>query len=78
MTDITDTPAFPCEMPGPGHGKAGPSRIVYPGMYLRDYFAAAALQSFRLPNDYGNNFRNIETAERAYALADAMLEERNK
>ncbi len=53
------------------------------GMYLRDYFAAAALQGLcansalcdALPND-GNVDRWI--AEHATKLADAMLAERAK
>jgi len=48
------------------------------GMTLRDYFAAAAAQSFRLPSDYRDGMHNGVTAERAYALADAMLIERVK
>ena len=39
-------PAFPCTMPGPGHGKAGPSRIHFYGMSLRDYFAAHCPHTF--------------------------------
>lgn len=41
---------------------------------LRDYFAAAALQAMvsRQPHEYEN------AADKAYAYADAMMEERKK
>lgn len=46
-----------------------------PGMSLRDYFAAAALQGI-LAHD---STRNNETAAgRAYGVADAMLAKREK
>lgn len=47
-------------------------RDQYGGMTLRDYFAAAVLQSFATRGIYGPK----EAAEEAYKYADAMLEKR--
>ena len=63
-------PAFPCEMPGESRGKAGPTRYRYPGMTLRDYFAAAALQGIFASGRSGN------WAKQCYTTADEMLAER--
>lgn len=51
--------------------------ISYPGMTLRDYFAAKAMQGFSVTNwhvamDYA------AIAESAYMIADAMLAQRSK
>ena len=45
---------------------------------LRDLFAAAALSGMNLPHDYSRGIHNSAAAERSYALADAMLAEREK
>ena len=45
------------------------------GMTLRDYFAAKAMQSLLIS---GPELTYKETAERAYIMADAMIEERDK
>jgi len=45
------------------------------GMTLRDYFAAKAMQSF-LTGDY--DLYPHEAAQKAYELAEAMLEARDK
>jgi hypothetical protein len=45
------------------------------GMTLRDYFAAKAMQGY-ITGDYDVYPREI--VQRAYAIADAMLEEREK
>ena len=47
------------------------------GMSLRDYFAAKAMQGFSVNSDFTENTHR-EIADMAYALADAMLEERSK
>ena len=44
------------------------------GMTLRDYFAAAALQGMAIPTD---SHLIGERAQMAYAIADAMLTERD-
>jgi len=49
------------------------------GMTLRDYFAAKAMQQqINGPLDISNNEAHRVIAERAYRLAEAMLEERKK
>jgi len=67
----TGGPAFP----GVDHlGEA------YPGMTLRDYFAAKALQGLLadVPKFFhGSNWKQ-NTDECAYQMADLMLQERNK
>jgi hypothetical protein len=45
------------------------------GMTLRDYFAAKAMQSL-LVEDY--RIYKYEVVQRAYEMADLMLEERSK
>lgn len=63
-------PAFPChpDMENP----------LYDGMTLRDYFAAQAMQAFIDPSQWQSTVGPIssEVAFNAYAMADAMLEER--
>lgn len=46
------------------------------GMSLRDYFAAKGLSILSNPNAYGAD--PAQVAEYAYAIADAMLKEREK
>lgn len=49
----------------------------HPGMTLRDYFAAKAMEA--LINAKGEEFDRIaEVPEYAYQIADAMLEARGK
>jgi hypothetical protein len=55
----------------------------YPGMTLRDYFAAKAMQGLLAHprcNDVGREEPETTeyVAEEAYAVADAMLAERDK
>jgi hypothetical protein len=47
------------------------------GMSLRDYFAAKAMQGF-LADGAAPDVSKETVASMAYAMADAMLEERNK
>ena len=47
------------------------------GMTLRDYFAAMAMQSMNARPDYADTPADAIALD-AYALADAMLAERNK
>ncbi len=50
----------------------------FPGMALRDYFAAKAMQAGLAPDQSGGEWRSMkEMATWAYATADAMLSERN-
>ena len=50
------------------------------GMTLRDYFAAKAMQAFIDPSEWQSTVGPIssEVAFNAYAMADAMLEERKR
>jgi len=64
--------------------EAEPSRVSnpkhFPGMSLRDYFAAKAMQgelACQTP-DWNNKNQDDKLAEQAYARADAMLEARDK
>lgn len=55
----------------------------YPGMTLRDYFAAQFLQGSGLamyndPDYNGGKFTNAWIAKNAYAIADAMMEARKQ
>lgn len=75
MSKINDGgPAFPAREYNDSDPQGYPT-IYMPGMTLRDYFAAKAMQSFcirkdRYPDDPDKH------AERAYEMADAMLEAR--
>lgn len=60
---MTTKYAFPCPPGG------------YLGMTLRDYFAGQALIGAAISKE---SFREQYLAERAYAIADAMLEIRDK
>lgn len=72
-------PAFPC---GLASGHIDP---LHHGMTLRDYFASNAMtQTMReFSDDWDRHAYELNTfmqwaAERAYAMADAMLRARNK
>ena len=47
-----------------------------PGMTLRDYFAAKAMQGF-LTAEYASTYRPEAWAKEAYEMADAMLKARD-
>lgn len=50
-----------------------------PGMFLRDYFAAKAMQSIEVCHPDMNDARECKrVASHAYMMADAMLEARTK
>jgi hypothetical protein len=71
-------PAFPVELPGEPRGKAGPTRHCFPGMTLRDYFAATALTGILTAHGLGPGSGTTEEKVcEAYALADLMIKERN-
>jgi hypothetical protein len=63
-------PAFPVGF------KWGEDFKEYNGMTLRDYFAAKAMQSMNSRPDYEDVPANVIALD-SYALADAMLEERD-
>jgi len=64
-------PAYPVSYKeyAPGVGKVWQD---HPGMSLRDYFAAKAMQA-ALANDPGLHRTNMDIAVAAYATADTML-----
>ena len=62
-------PAFPLQSIGPEFAPG------YAGMSLRDYFAAKAMQGL-LAVELKPDVENEDIAEVAYAIADAMLAER--
>jgi hypothetical protein len=64
-------PAFPVTT---DHGSVYP----LPGMTLRDYFAAAAMQGFMAGPHYSAYRTWSQDAQSAYEMADAMLAERTK
>jgi hypothetical protein len=66
-------PAFPVT------AEQSPSgAFAYPGMTLRDYFAAAALQGLLASSSVGDALAEPDYAKAAYIQADAMLAEREK
>ena len=68
----TGGPAFPI----PAISRNGVAFVSAPGMTLRDYFAAAALQGILRTNS--NRFHPEDDANWCYQIADAMLKEREK
>ena len=81
MDKINDGgPAFPVSTSNEAGGhQDGPNTWQHPGMALRDYFAAKAMQAYlgSYPNG-GLTCRPDEIAADAYDVADAMLAERNE
>ncbi len=76
MTDKTGGSAFPML----GSVACNSDWDIDPGMTLRDYFAAKAMQGI-LVNTERNEFsfgKVDEIASKAYELADAMLRAREK
>jgi hypothetical protein len=76
-------PAFPgkcSELVSPGGPKTEPqyADVEFPGMSLRDYFAAAAMQGSIASLPEGDEVHHRNTAAFAYRQADAMLAERAK
>lgn len=74
MANNDGGPAFPCETVGTD--EHGEYRLPWQGLTLRDYFAAKAMQSY-LTHLQGAEMCEIQLAERAYDIADAMLEARD-
>ena len=60
-----NSPAFPC---------VDKDKRMWTGMNLRDYFALEAMHAM-IENGY---YEEKEVAPKAYELADAMLDEREK
>ena len=70
-------PAFPSE-PGPLENdhmiQTGDYQWHHPGMTLRDYFAAKALQGMLANNEISGPYTDY--ARRSFVAADAMIEAR--
>jgi hypothetical protein len=75
MTD--NPPAFPFTEQGMSSFSGQTVDIVNPGMTLRDYFAAKALQAMATRSDM-DGVAYDKLAAYAYDYADAMLAERSK
>lgn len=75
MTDPTGGRAFP-------NDGAWANNVPEGGMSLRDYFAAAALTGgmgrVSMKEIFGNASAMVGFARDCFAVADAMLQERNK
>jgi hypothetical protein len=70
-------PAFPLPAPTSSPGTWGGGPAPHPGMTLRDYFAALAMQSLIGASENAWLKDAPSTlAERSYAFADAMLSAR--
>ena len=67
-------PAFPLVEP------AGEMCSVSPGMSLRDYFAAKAMQACPMPQGHMHDVPEVyaRIASHAYKMADAMLKARSE
>lgn len=89
MTDKTGGPAFPGKATlNRGTGELMPYQFgnddfEVPGMTLRDFFAAKAMQgmigvSSDLSSKDGSVITEAHIAAQAYAFADAMIAERSK
>lgn len=65
---------------GPAFPETNEQHAWNPGMTLRDYFAAKAMQATVHAWIEKNNYpsTDLEVAENAYALADAMLKAREQ
>ena len=74
MSKDTGGPAFPHTVEYKGADCGGV--VPHGGMTLRDYFAAKAMQSLFSDPDWRGNHDLGFTAERAYAMAGAMLKAR--
>lgn len=76
MNEInTGGPAFPSGLIDPSTPQDA-VQPIYPGMTLRDYFAAKAMQGLVSSPHCRNEFSATQKAEVAYTIADEMLKAR--
>jgi hypothetical protein len=70
-------PAYPVSLGNPAHGhQDGPHTWQFPGLSIRDYFAAKAMQgAFDCPIPATQDEKDY-IATHAYRMADAMLKAR--
>ena len=76
-----ETPAFPCTVKRNTSSDplATPKEVAFSGMTLRDYFAGQALSGYADGGGWncgGDHYTQV--ARGAYAIADAMMKEREK
>ena len=76
----TGGPAFPEIRIKSGDNYNAPQKIYYGGMTLRDYFAATALHGLinNSGREYADDRWSKDASDDAYAIADAMLEARER
>lgn len=76
MSDNDGGHAFPTDIYGGNSDRHAVDQ--YPGMTLRDYFAAAALPAITAGTPvWAGKSDAVALAERAFAIADAMLKARS-
>ena len=75
---IDGGPAFPEIRIRGGDNYNTPQKVYYPGMSLRDYFAAKAMQAIIIGNGADESALGTGAAKDAYAMADAMLKARKE
>lgn len=73
----TGGPAFPATIgPGGSEVQVAPEQWAFPGMTMRDYFAAKAMQGFA--SSIGErHFSGENIARSSYSIADAMMKARD-
>ena len=76
MTDIDTPSAFPFVTTETDYNGAT-YQVVSPGMTLRDYFAGQSIIGYN-PGEFVTGAEVAQRVRRAYAVADAMLREREK
>lgn len=81
MSNKTGGPAFPTPSGWNSHGEWVEAEAQAEGMTLRDYFAAKAMQGMLANPDLKDSvFQGVEHGfleKSAWAIADAMIKERN-
>ena len=75
--ETSNIPAFPATVQD-DRDCANRFASGYGGMSLRDWFAGQALAAMTVAPDYSKGPCNYEMAEKAYIIADRMLEVRSK
>jgi hypothetical protein len=82
MSKVSE-PAFPVSTSGVEGHQDGPNTWQFPGLSIRDYFAAKAMQAWlnvdltRPGDNYLVDVYDF-AAKQAFLIADAMLKEREK
>lgn len=72
----TGSPAFPEVRILKGDNYNPITKVYYPGMTMRDYFAASALQGYLASLPQNSGIKPDLAAKAAYEIADAMIRAR--